>query len=156
MLSMPESLETKVFEGFEPILVSEDVIDDNMINFIDIVMDSSPNSSGNLSEEQIAIEFGIKIKKQTIHFIGEWIDELKDGFTDGMTDTVFFFRENINNSMKKAGGEEMGAMLEGFGTDMIMGYITKAYNEYTSEKQLAKQQKPTTQVTPTIQTPAPE
>jgi hypothetical protein len=30
-------------------------------------------------------------------FIGEWIDELKDGFMNLMSDVIVFFRENVTS-----------------------------------------------------------
>jgi hypothetical protein len=35
------------------------------------------------------------VKDTLIFFIGEWIDELQDGFKNGMSDVVVFLRENF-------------------------------------------------------------
>lgn len=36
-----------------------------------------------------------KAKEALTFFLGEWIDELQDGFVNGMQDVVLFFRENF-------------------------------------------------------------
>lgn len=45
------------------------------------------------------------------NFIGEIIDELKDGFENEMQDVVVFLRENVRVLLHQGGGSEMGPML---------------------------------------------
>ncbi len=68
-------------------------------------------------------------------FIGEWIDELQDGFVNGMSDVVVFYRENFMTMLEAGGGQEIGASIAGIGTDTIMNYITIGYRRYQRNKE---------------------
>lgn len=35
------------------------------------------------------------MKDALAYFIGEWVDELQDGFLNGIQDVVMFYRENF-------------------------------------------------------------
>ena len=63
-------------------------------------------------------------------FIGEWIDETQDGFENGMSDVVQFFRENVAILIGAGIGPEMAPMFAGAGTDTIMQHVTKLYKVY--------------------------
>lgn len=62
-----------------------------------------------------------------IFFLGELIEELQDGFSNGMQDVVIFLRENILNLIKVGTGPEMSMMVGMLGTDTIMGKVTSYY-----------------------------
>jgi hypothetical protein len=67
-------------------------------------------------------------------FIGELIEELQDGFENGMSDVIVFFRENIRILLEVAAGPEMGAMVSGLGTDTFMKLVTRAFIRYKENK----------------------
>lgn len=58
------------------------------------------------------------------NFVGEWIDEIQDGFVNGMQDVVLFLRENLKKLIESASGPEMAGMMGTLGTDTIMNYVT--------------------------------
>ena len=62
-----------MYEGFEPLTVSADLIDTYLPRFINIVLDHDDRQD---SEEILAT----KLSDWLTRFIGEWIDELQDGF----------------------------------------------------------------------------
>lgn len=70
-----------MYEGFEPLTVSSDIIDTHLIRFINLVLD-------NTGPEE---DFRQNIGNWGIRFLGEWIDELQDGFSNGLQDTLQFF-----------------------------------------------------------------
>lgn len=72
------------------------------------------------------------------YFIGEWIDELQDGFMHGMSDVVVFYRENLKTMLLTAGGPEMGGMISSMGTETAMQYVQKGYKRYKELKERAK------------------
>ena len=66
--------------------------------------------------------------------IGEAIDELQDGFVNGMSDVVVFFRSNFRILLEAGAGPEMGSMVAGMGTETIMSYISSGYKRYQELK----------------------
>jgi uncharacterized protein YrrD len=83
-------------------------------------------------------QFVEKAKEILIQFVGEWIDELQDGMTNGMSDVVVFLRENFKALIQAGTGPEMGMMVSAMGTDTIMNYVTKAYQQYRERKEQLK------------------
>jgi len=86
-LFVPSEVQPNVHEGFDPILVSEDVVDTHFTRILDVILDFDDTQS-----DAIFIE---EMKDALAYFIGEWIEELQDGFMNGMQDVVVFFRENF-------------------------------------------------------------
>lgn len=74
------------------------------------------------------------MKDALSYFIGEWIEELQDGFQNGLTDVVVFFRDNFKALLIAGAGPEMGMMVSMMGTDTIMRYVTSANNRYKERK----------------------
>ena len=62
--------------------------------------------------------------------IGEWIEELQDGFVNGMSDVVVFYRENFRVLLEAGAGPEMGSMVSSLGVSTVMRYITLAHQRY--------------------------
>lgn len=56
------------------------------------------------------------MKKRLSNFLGEWIENLLDGFVNGMDDINIFFSENVKKLLEEAGGPDMGMMYSGMGT----------------------------------------
>lgn len=74
------------------------------------------------------------MKDALAYFIGDMIDELQDGFINGYSDVVVFFRENFKKLLAAGAGPEMGMFLGSFGTDQIMTYVTAGYKRYSDNK----------------------
>ena len=127
MFNVPEEIKSHIHEGFEPLLVSEEVIDNHFVRIIDLILDfdSANSTDANFIEE---------MKDALSFLIGEWIEELEDGFHNGMQDVVIFFRENLKRVVEQAVGPEMGMMVAMMGTDSIMKFITKSYSHYKEKK----------------------
>jgi len=66
--------------------------------------------------------------------LGDTIDELQDGFENGMQDVVILFRENLKGLIEAAAGPEMAPFVGGLGTDQIMSKITAAYTFYRQDQ----------------------
>jgi len=133
LLFVPREVEPNIYEGFDPILVSEDVVDSHFAKGLNLILD--------FDESAPDAEFVELIKDSLIFFIGEWIDELQDGFKNGMSDVVVFLRENFKKLIQVGTGPEMGMMIGALGTDTIMNYVTKAYAKYQVKKKELKQPK---------------
>jgi len=117
-----------VHEGFDPLLVSRDVIDDHLYKLLDITLDFDDKKDAEqkyLSDIKVALE----------DFIGEWVDEMQDGFEDGMTDVVRFFKDNSQHAMQ---GGELEMMMTMMGTETIMKYISGAYQSYKNRREEKK------------------
>ena len=125
-LFVPSEVQPNVHEGFDPILVSEDVVDTHLTRILDVILDFDDTQS-----DAIFIE---EMKDALAYFIGEWIEELQDGFMNGMQDVVVFFRENFKILIAQGAGPEMGMMVSAMGTDTLMQYVTKAYARYREKK----------------------
>jgi hypothetical protein len=127
MFEVPEEIMSHIHEGFEPLLVSEEVIDNHFVRIIDLILDfdSANSTDANFIEE---------MKDALSFLIGEWIEELEDGFHNGMQDVVIFFRENLKRVVQQAVGPEMGMMVAMMGTDSIMKFVTKSYSHYKEKK----------------------
>jgi len=70
MLFVPSEVKQSVFEGFDPILCSMDVIETNFKRILNIITDFKGNDEA----------FVQLIKKNVIKFGSELIDELEGGF----------------------------------------------------------------------------
>jgi hypothetical protein len=58
----------------------------------------------------------------SIKLIGEWMDELQDGFVEGSSGFLAFLRHNIVRGLTIATGP-MAPMVVPMGTDTMLGYI---------------------------------
>jgi hypothetical protein len=114
-------------------LVSAEIIDTHFIKVINAIMD--------FDENQGDAHFVEHMKDIFANFIGEWIEELQDGFVNGMSDVVVFFRENFKIMIEAGAGPEMGMMMGGIGTDSIMKYVTVGYKRYQENKEKLKAQR---------------
>ena len=56
--------------------------------------------------------------------LGDTIDELQDGFENGMQDVVIFQRENLKTLIEASAGPEMAPFIGMLGTDSIMNKLT--------------------------------
>lgn len=127
MFKVPEEIKSHIHEGFEPLLVSEEVIDNHFGRILDLILDFDSANSPDA-------KFIEEMKDALSFLIGEWIEELEDGFHNGMQDVVIFFRENLKRVVEQAVGPEMGMMVTMMGTDSIMKFITKSYSHYKERK----------------------
>lgn len=75
------------------------------------------------------------MKDEFSDLIGEWIEELQDGFVNGMSDVVVFFRSNFKVMLEVGGGPEMGAMIGTMGIEPVMKYVTMAHKRYRENKE---------------------
>lgn len=57
------------------------------------------------------------------NFIGEWIEELEDGFENGRDDVITFFKQNISIMLEVAGGPAMGGMISMMGTGQVLNFV---------------------------------
>lgn len=57
-------------------LVSHEVVDTHFSDLLDVILDFDENQSDSI--------FILDIKDALAYFIGDWIDELQDGFINGM------------------------------------------------------------------------
>jgi hypothetical protein len=73
------------------------------------------------------------MKKILQSFIGELIDELQDGFVNGVQDVVQFIRENVRVLLESSGGSEMAVFIN-MGVDSIMKLISQSYMKYKEAK----------------------
>ncbi len=130
LLFVPREVEPNIYEGFDPLLVSGDVIDAHFAKALNLILDFSDSSPDS--------QFIEEVKDALILLIGEWIDELQDGFKNGMSDVVIFLRDNFKALIQAGAGPEMGMMIGALGTDTIMNYVTKAYAKYREKKDQLK------------------
>lgn len=68
LLFVPREVEPNVYEGFDPVLVSGDVVDVHFAKALNLILDFNESSSD--------AEFVELAKDTLIFFVGEWIDEL--------------------------------------------------------------------------------
>lgn len=82
-----------------------------------------------------------KLKQALTNLIGEWIDELQDGFVNEMEDVVIFLRENVRILIETHAGQDMGPIMGAMGTESIMKYIISAYEKYKVQKEQLRRAK---------------
>lgn len=68
-ITLPDQIKGNVFEGFDPLVGSADIINKHMILIINCIMDFDHN-------KRSEAEFANEIRKVFFMFIGEWIDEI--------------------------------------------------------------------------------
>lgn len=128
LITIPTEILANIHEGFEPLLVSRDTADIHFIKILNTILDFDEK---NRTDEEF-----INIMTDVLSdFIGEWVDELQDGFVNGMQDAVVFFRENFRVLIEAGAGPEFGPMMGGMGINSLMRYITLGYNKYKENKQ---------------------
>lgn len=115
-LKVHPSVQLNVHEGFDPVLVSEEVVDTHFARILDVILD--------FDDSQTDAQFIEEMKDVLAFFIGEWIDELQDGFINGMQDVVLFFRENFKAIISESAGPDMAMIVGTMGTDTVMKYVS--------------------------------
>lgn len=85
-------------------------------------------------ESQPDSAFIEEMKDALAYFIGEWFEELQDGFHNGMQDVMIFFRDNFKALLIAAAPPDMGMMISMMGTDVVMKYIIAGNNRYRERK----------------------
>lgn len=120
LLFVPDEIKSNIYEGFEPLLVAGDSVDTHLTRIMDVILDFDP-------ETRPDSEFIEEMKDALIYFFGDLIEELQDGFSNGMQDVVIFMRENILKLIKEGTGPEMSMMVGMLGTDTIMGIVTRNF-----------------------------
>jgi hypothetical protein len=120
LLFVPDEIKSNIYEGFEPLLVAGDSVDTHLARIMDVILDFDP-------ETRPDSEFIEEMKDALIYFFGDLIEELQDGFSNGMQDVVIFMRENILKLIKEGTGPEMSMMVGMLGTDTIMGIVTRNF-----------------------------
>jgi hypothetical protein len=68
LIFLPNEVKANVYEGFDPVLVSGDVIDIHFAKALNLILD--------FNDSQPDAQFIEQIKDTIVNFIGEWIDEL--------------------------------------------------------------------------------
>ena len=71
LLFIPSEIQSHIHEGFDPILVSGDVIDQHFQLILDLVLDFDTTNPVNNDAKFIE-----ELKDAFAYFIGEWIEEL--------------------------------------------------------------------------------
>ena len=107
--------------------MASEIVDTYFKTLLDTVLDFDSSTRSDK-------EFVQEMKDILTLFVGETIDELQDGFVNGMQDVVIFCRENFKVLIEAATGPEMGMMIGMLGTNTIMDYITKSYASYKQRK----------------------
>jgi hypothetical protein len=126
-LCVPEAVKENIHEGFDPLLVGGEVIDKHVVLLLTYVLDYNEETVGDE-------EFVNNVKDLVAEFVGELVDELKDGFVNEFADAMDFLKENVKMMLDKAGGAEMGPMYQNMGTDTVMKFITSSYKKYEEKK----------------------
>lgn len=103
--------------------MTAEMIDKHFIKILNAIMDFDENKQSDNDFIEI-------IKLVCSGFIGETIDELKEGFLNELPDVIVFFRENLKTLVEIGVGEELRMMISAMGNNVIMTYITKAYKFY--------------------------
>jgi PleD family two-component response regulator len=75
-LIIPQQIAANVYEGFEPLTVSKEIIEKHYLRIFNFILDFDSSKSDT--------EFIEGISDVLSYFIGEWIEELQDGFENGM------------------------------------------------------------------------
>jgi hypothetical protein len=114
--------------------VSSEIVDTHFIKILNSILDFD-------DKNKTDAEFIELMKDEFSDLIGEWIEELQDGFVDGMSDVVVFFRTNFRIMLEVSGGAEMGAMMSTLGLDTVMNYVTLAHRRYRENKEKRAAQK---------------
>ena len=126
MITVPRQIQTHIHEGFEPLLVIAEMVDKHLIIILNAIMDFDDAT-------QQDAHFIDLMKDVVSYALGDTIDELQDGFENGMQDVVILFRENLKGLIEAAAGPEMAPFVGGLGTDQIMSKITAAYTFYRQD-----------------------
>jgi hypothetical protein len=125
-LKIPNEISRNIHEGFDPLLVSGEIVDSHFERLLDVILD--------FDQSRPDAEFIEEMKDAIAYFIGEWIEELQDGFINGMSDVVIFFRDNFKDLIIAGAGPEMGMMIQMMGTDTIMRYVNSGYSRFKDRR----------------------
>ena len=67
--------------------------------------------------------------------IGAIVEELEEGFIDGMNDLLPFLKANVSELLKAVSSPSKAALLVAVGVGPIMKYIESAYERFKKEKE---------------------
>lgn len=63
-------------------------------------------------------------------FVGTLIEEIEDGFIDGLKDVLAFFKENVSAFVKAASDPQRAILATVMGVPPIMKFIEQAYTDF--------------------------
>ena len=122
VLHLPEISKSKIYEEFDPVLILNETLEQNLLDLFDKFLDF------NGSDENF-VAMG---KRESTELIGALISEIEDGF-HSEEDIIPFLRENVKAAIR-AGSEESKAMMaELMIMPPVIAYINRANEQYKKD-----------------------
>eukprot|EP00347_Sterkiella_histriomuscorum_P022410 403338593 len=127
-ITIPTEVYDNIHEGFDPLIVTGEIVDTHFIKIINAILDFDDHNKTDA-------DFIDEMKDHFADLIGEWIEELQDGFVNGLSDVVVFLRSNFRVMLEVGGGPEMGGMISSMGIEPVMNYVTMGHRRYKENKE---------------------
>ena len=105
-------------------MIIREIVEDNLPNFLDQV----------LNHEGSDAEFISLLQSESTRNIGKAIEEIEDGFIEGMNDVLPFLKANVTAFVKAACDPRQAIMATVMGVPPIMKYIEDANREFQRSK----------------------
>lgn len=115
---LPEKLKQTVHEGFDPTLLLDDLLTEDLPHFLDAVLDHRGED----------LKFVDSLKAIASRFVFRWVSELEDGFIDGANGVFSFLKENITEVLKAGCEPAKRGIVSAIGVPHVIKFIQESYN----------------------------
>ena len=122
---LPEKSRDCVIDEFSPVTVVNEIFTDDLEEILNKILDFDGDDQG----------FVEMVKKESMLTIGAIVEELEEGFIDGMNDLLPFLKANVSELLKAVSSPSKAALLVAVGVGPIMKYIESAYERFKKEKE---------------------
>ena len=124
VLHLPDKCKDLVHEGFDPVLVCNEVIEEKSRPILDEIVDFDDDDD----------EFIEMLRDRSTEMIGAVLEDIEEGFKEGLDDMKVFVKENVS-AILKASSTPDKAIYVGFAVPGVEKYIYNAYKRFKEEKQ---------------------
>ena len=131
VVHLPEKSRDSIYEGFDPVLILVEGIESQLLGMIGKIIDHTGDNESYFD----------MLKYESKQIIGKIVEELEEGFIEGLNDVLPFLKANFT-PLIKAGCDPSKAAIAGvMATPPIMKYIETAYGDYKKEKEESQSMK---------------
>lgn len=119
LISLPANLKDTVCEEFDPTMLLDDLLTEDLPALLDLVLDHRGDDQGLVDS--------LKAYASKTSF--KWISEMQDGFVDGFDHALLYLKENIKTILTASCEPSKAKIVVIMGLDPIVKFIEASYKE---------------------------
>lgn len=116
LLHIPQQSRDCIYEEFDPVLMINELVESNLAKVLKRVLEFE-------GEDKDFIDM---VKRESQTLIGLLVEEIEDGFIEGMNDLLPFLRQNVVEIMTAMSDPKKVGLVVALGVNPVMKYIESA------------------------------